>query len=458
MTLALTFLGAAGTVTGSKFLLDHRGGRVLVDCGLYQGERQWRRMNWEPLGEPASTITDVVLTHAHLDHCGYLPALVRQGFTGPVWATAGTSSLADIVLRDSAHLQEEEALFAQRSGYSRHDPPQPLYTLADAERAVAQLRPCSYGQPTTLRSGAELSLTRAGHVLGSASALVTLGDTRVLFSGDLGRPEHPLLLARSAPPVARTVVIESTYGNRAHTPVDGQDHEVLADAIRRTIGRGGSVVIPAFAVDRTELVLLALARLQASGSIPEVPVYVDSPMALAALDVYQRPDLAGELRPEALRDLESLRGVREARSADESKRLNNPGRPCIIVSASGMATGGRVVHHLASLLPHPNNSVVLTGYQASGTRGRTLQEGARQVKIHGQYVRVRAEIVVDPTFSVHADAPELVAWLAEMPEPPQTVYVVHGEPDASTALAEQVRASLDATVVIPRLGERVVVS
>jgi metallo-beta-lactamase family protein len=458
MTLGLTFLGAAGTVTGSKFLLEQGDSRVLVDCGLYQGERQWRRMNWEPLGREPSTITDVVLTHAHLDHCGYLPALVRQGFTGPVWATAGTCELADIVLRDSAHLQEEEALFAQRSGYSRHDPPQPLYTVADAERSVRQLQPCDYGHPTTLRSGAQLNLSRAGHVLGSASALVSLGDAQVLFSGDLGRPQHPLLLPRCSPPVSRTVMIESTYGDRAHPGADAQDHEVLGDAIRRTIGRGGSVVIPAFAVDRTELVLLALARLQTAGSIPEVPIYVDSPMALAALDVYQRPDLAGELRPEGLQDLAGLRGVREARSPDDSKRLNNPGRPCIIVSASGMATGGRVVHHLASLLPHPDNTVVLTGYQAVGTRGRALQEGARQVKIHGQYVRVRAEIVVDSTFSVHADASELVAWLGEMPEPPETVYVVHGEPDASAALAEQVRTSLDTTVVVPRLGERVVVS
>jgi metallo-beta-lactamase family protein len=458
MTLVLTFLGAAGTVTGSKFLLDDGHSRVLVDCGLYQGERQWRRMNWEPWGVDPGTITEVVLTHAHLDHCGYLPALVRHGFMGPVWATAGTAALADIVLRDSARLQEEEAMFAQREGYSRHDPPQPLYTVADAERAVRRLRACDYAQPTTLDSGAELTLSRAGHVLGSASALLTYGDAHVLFSGDLGRPQHPLLRGRSAPPVARTVVIESTYGDRTHPVGEGQDHELLAGAVRRTIGRGGSVVIPAFAVDRTELVLLALARLQAAGSIPEVPVYVDSPMALAALDVYQRPELADELRPEALRDLTELRGVHEARSADESKRLNNPGRPCIIVSASGMATGGRVVHHLASLLPHPNNTVVLTGYQAAGTRGRALQEGARQVKIHGRYVRVRAEIVVDSTFSVHADAPELLSWLGDMPRPPETVYVVHGEPGSSTALAEQLRAGLDASVVLPRLGERVVVS
>jgi metallo-beta-lactamase family protein len=281
---------------------------------------------------------------------------------------------------------------------------------------------------------------------------------RILFSGDLGRTRHPLLLPREAPPPAHTVVIESTYGDRAHPSSADGEHEPLAAAIRRTIGHGGSVVIPAFAVDRTELVLLAIARLRHQGRIPEVPVYVDSPMALAALDVYQRPDLAGEMRPEALLELLGMRGVHESRSADESRRLNNPGRPSVIVSASGMATGGRVVHHLASLLPDRRNCVVLTGYQAVGTRGRALQDGAQEIKIMGRYVRVRADVVVDDTFSVHADAGELVEWLEAMPEPPETVYIVHGEPDASTALADRIRARFDCAVAVPRLAERVTVA
>ncbi|HEU0042108.1 MAG TPA: MBL fold metallo-hydrolase, partial [Jiangellaceae bacterium] len=359
MPVTLTFLGAAGTVTGSRFLIEDGQGRLLVDCGLYQGEREWRRLNWEPFGCRPGSISDVALTHTHLDHCGYLPALVRQGYEGPVWATRGTAALLDIVLRDSAHLQEEEARIAQVGGYSRHDPPQPLYTVADADRALGLLRTCDYGTNTITECGATISLSRAGHVLGSASALVEIGGRRVLFSGDLGRPHHPLLLPRAAPPAAPTVVIESTYGDSVH-PVGCEDHDVLGSAIRRTIGRGGSVVIPAFAVDRTELVLLAIARLRRMGSIPPVPVYVDSPMALAALDVYQRPDLSDEMRPDALRELSTLTDVHESRSAEESMRLNNPGRPCIIVSASGMASGGRVVHHLASLLPHPRNTVVLT--------------------------------------------------------------------------------------------------
>jgi metallo-beta-lactamase family protein len=250
------------------------------------------------------------------------------------------------------------------------------------------------------------------------------------------------------------VVLESTYGNRTHPPRDGT-HSVLADAVRRTIGRGGTVVIPAFAVDRTELVLLALARLRAAGSIPDVPVYVDSPMALRALDVYTQPEAAAELAGAGLDELSVLSDVRTARGAEESKALNNPGRPCIIVSASGMATGGRVVHHLRHLLPHPRNAVVLTGYQAVGTRGRDLLEGAHEVKIMGQYVRVRAEVVADDEFSVHADADELLGWLQEMPEPPRSVYIVHGEPDASAALAARVREAFDCAVVVPRLGERV---
>jgi metallo-beta-lactamase family protein len=450
----LTFLGAAGTVTGSKFLLEDGGERVLVDCGLYQGERRWRRLNWEPLPVRASTLADVVLTHAHLDHCGYLPALVRQGYGGPVWASAGTADLAEIVLQDAARLQEEDAAVARRGGYSKHDPPLPLYTSQDADRALSLLRPVAFGTGTSLQSGARLTLVRAGHVLGSACALVELAGATVLFSGDLGRPSHPLLLPRDRPPAARSVVLESTYGDRAH-PAEHGRHEVLADAVRRTIGRGGSVVIPAFAVDRTELVLLALARLRQEGAIPDVPIYADSPMALKALDLYQHAEHSPEMRTDARAALASLTRFRTARSAEESIRLNTPGTPCVIVSASGMATGGRVVHHLRHLLPNPRNTVILTGYQAVGTRGRQLQEGARELKITGQYVRVRAEVVTDDEFSVHADADELLGWLAELPEPPETVYLVHGEPQASAALAERARELLDCAVVVPRLQERV---
>ncbi|WP_347353921.1 MBL fold metallo-hydrolase [Intrasporangium sp.] len=450
---SLTFLGAAGTVTGSKFLLDRGDRRLLVDCGLYQGEREWRRRNWDALPVDPSTIGDVALTHAHLDHCGYLPALVREGFAGPVHVTPATAALAAIVLRDSAHLQEEDAENARRHGWSKHAQPRPLYTSGDAEHAIALLRPCPPGRVVEL-DGMTLSFRRAGHILGSSCVHVGGDGWSVLFSGDLGRGSHPILRDREPPPAARTVVIESTYGDRSHPAVD-PDHPVLADAIRRTIGRGGSVVIPAFAVDRTEIVLLALADLIARGLVPDVPVWVDSPMALATLAVYHDPAHADEVDPAALDAVASIPQLHAARTAEESIRLNNPGQPCIIVSASGMATGGRVIHHLAHLLPQARNTVLLTGYQAVGTRGRDLAEGAREVKMAGRYVRVRAEVVQLEDFSVHADADELVGWLAELPEPPETVHVVHGEAAASRALADRIRGELDCAVSVPRYLERV---
>jgi len=455
MVSAMTFLGAAGTVTGSKFLLEHDQRRTLVDCGLYQGERAWRRLNWQALPVNPASVSDVVLTHAHLDHCGHLPALVREGFTGPTWCTQGTAALAAIVLRDSAYLQEEDAEHARLWGFSRHDPPRPLYDAADAERAIASFKPTGFHQRRDLLSDAQVSFSRAGHILGSASALVTIGTSTVLFSGDLGRTRHPLLLAREAPPAARTIVIESTYGDRAHPAEDTPNHRVLAEAIRRTVKRGGSVLIPAFAVDRTELVLHALSQLTAAGEIPALPVYVDSPMALAALDVYRSPPARQDLRRDLPARLVDLPNLHAAHSAQESMQLNEPRTPSIIISASGMATGGRVVHHLLHLLPDSRHTVILTGYQAVGTRGRQLAEGATELKMFGRYVPVRAEVVVDHGFSVHADAGELLAWLQELPAAPETIYVVHGEPQSARSLAAKVRAETGWLAVVPELGERV---
>jgi metallo-beta-lactamase family protein len=453
---ALRFLGAAGTVTGSMFVVTGSGGAVMVDCGLFQGERRWRRLNWSQSRVSPGDVDDVVLTHSHLDHCGYLPALVRRGWAGPVWATEGTRALAEIVLLDSAHLQEEDALHAQREGYSKHSQPQPLYRGPDVQRTMALCRPTAYGSPTRLAGGALLTLHRAGHVLGSASAHLEVDGHTVLFSGDLGRPHHPLLRAREAAPAADTVVVESTYGDRSHP--DAADHEVLADAVRRTVHRGGSVLVPAFAVDRTELVLLALAGLMSSGRVPPVPVFVDSPMALATLATYGRADLADELLPGAFDEISSIPRLHTARTPEESARLNRPAEPSIVISASGMASGGRVVHHLRAMLPDRDNTVVLTGYQTLGTRGRSLQDGAREVKMMGQYVPVRAEVVTDGGFSVHADADELVSWLTGMPAPPRMVYVVHGDADASGALADRLRKTLDCAVVVPDMGERVLLS
>lgn len=450
----LSFLGGAGSVTGSRFLLDLPGRRVLIDCGLYQGPRELRRLNWEPFPVPPATIDDVVLTHCHLDHTGYLPALVRDGFPGPVHVTPATADLTAIVLRDSAHLAERDAEYARQGGFSRHDPPLPLYTSADVEATLPRLRHRRFGEPTPLGT-ARVTLSRAGHVLGSASVLVETDGASVLFSGDLGRTAHPVIRPRQAPPAARTVVVESTYGDRSHPEPSDPPHEVLADAIRRTVARGGSVLVPAFAVDRTALVLQALAEMTAEGRVPRVPVHVDSPMALAVLEVYGRDDLRDELLAGAHPERVDLPLLRTARTKEESMALNHPAVPSVIISASGMASGGRVVHHLRHLLPDHRNTVVLTGYQAVGTRGRALLDGATELKMHGRYVPVRAEVVVDDGFSVHADAGEILAWLTALPEPPETVYLVHGEPDSSAALARRITAELGWQAVVPRRGEKV---
>lgn len=453
---ALEFLGASGTVTGSRFLLEDRGVRLLVDAGLYQGLAELRRRNWEPFPVDPGSISAVVLTHAHLDHTGYLPRLVKEGFRGRVTCTKETAELTAIVLRDSAHLQQEDAAYANANGFSRHRPALPLYDEDDVEVALRLLEPVALDHPVLLPGGAEATLRPAGHILGSATATLELDGHRVLFSGDLGRGKHPLLEPPADPPPGLdTIVIESTYGDRSHPP---PDPEVLADAVCRTVARGGSVLIPAFAVDRTELVLLELHRLMTVGRIPQLEVYVDSPMALAALAVYRRAiaDRSPQVRTDVGRALETLaRTVHAVHSVEESRRLNQPERPCIVVSASGMASGGRVVHHLAQQLPDRRNCIVLTGFQAEGTRGRALLDGARAVKMHGRYVPVHAEVVHVPDFSVHSDADETLAWLGRAPEAPGTVYVVHGEPRASERLAHRIRSELGWSAVVPRHGERV---
>ncbi|WP_344047952.1 MBL fold metallo-hydrolase [Nocardioides panacihumi] len=453
----LTFLGAAGTVTGSRFLVDDGDeGLTLVDAGLYQGGRELRRRNWDPFPVAPGRLSSVVVTHAHLDHTGYLPCLVRDGFEGPVVCTPDTATLAAIVLRDSAHLQEEDARYAQEGGWSRHKPPLPLYTSADAEETIRHLAPTAFGVRTSVGPQAQATLEPAGHILGSAVAVVEIGDRRVVFSGDLGRPGHPLLAPPAPPPAASTLVLESTYGDRRHPPPEPGR---LADAVKRTIGRGGSVLIPAFAVDRTELVLLELLRLEKGGEIPRVPIFIDSPMALATLDVYRRAlhESSPQLRDEHAGPLDELDrlDVHLVRDPGASERLNRPSQPCIVISASGMATGGRVVHHLAHQLPNPRDCVVLTGYQAPGTRGRDLIEGVRHLKMYGRYVPVRAEVVDIPDFSVHADADELVAWVGSAETLPRTVYVVHGEQSSSEALAARLEDELGVCAVVPHLFERV---
>ena len=456
-TLTLTFLGGAQTVTGSKYLMTHLGHRrILVDAGMFQGTKKLREMNWQPFPTNPASIDMIVLTHAHMDHVGYIPALVAQGFKGRILATPGTIRLAEIVLRDAAYLQEVEAREAKAGGYSRHANPQPLYTIADVEKALPLFRPVEVHRDIDLGDDLKMRMWRAGHILGSTSIRfwdAQTGDD-IIFSGDLGRATHPVLVDREVPEGAGTVLIESTYGDRDH-PDPEVAHQEFTELINRTLDRGGNVLIPAFAVDRTEVVLLTLQQLMEAGRIPaDIPIWVNSPMGLAALEVYRDPAMAEEIDPEFRgRDFINLPTLREARSKEASLALNEPGRPSIIISSSGMATGGRVVHHLAHMLDDERNAVVFTGFQSIGTRGRALVDGATELKMYGKYVPVRAEILQDKEFSVHADASELISWLGELSPRPGIVYCVHGEPDSARALKARIRSELGITAVVPNFGE-----
>ncbi|BFV60646.1 MBL fold metallo-hydrolase [Kitasatospora sp. CMC57] len=457
----LTFLGGVGTVTGSKFLIETDRNRVMIDCGLYQGLAELRRRNRRPLPLDPADIDAVVLTHAHLDHCGYLPRLVKDGFRGPVLTTRDTARLAELILRDSAHLQQEDADHANRNGWSKHRPAVPLYDEQDAERALAMLDPVPLDTDIEITGDLVLRLHHGGHILGSTWAHLTLADGHTLAaSGDLGRPVHPLLRPPEPFTGADVLLMESTYGNRRHEETSAR--EWFATAIERTLARRGTVVIPSFAVDRTEVVLHQLAELRTTGRLPaHTPVYVDSPMALAALEIYREAFKirSPQLRPEALAAGESALSPEPftlIRSLQESLALAESDTPSVLVSASGMATGGRVVHHLSRLLPDPRNTVVVVGYAAAGTRARDLVDGARVLKMYGGYVPVRAEVVNVPAFSAHADADEIIDWLRHAP-PPSATYLVHGEPDGSHALRDRIDRELGWTAVVPRSGERVLI-
>jgi metallo-beta-lactamase family protein len=460
----LRFLGGAGTVSGSRFLLEAAGTRVLVDCGLFQGLKDLRLRNWERFPVAPETIDAVVLTHAHLDHCGYLPALFKLGFRGRVLCTAGTHELCKVILADSAFIQERDAEYANKHGYSKHEPALPLYGREHAAGVLELFETAPYHQPRAIASGIEIEFHFAGHILGSSIVSVEFDDatsggknTRLVFSGDLGRPDHPLLRPPDPPPAADALVIESTYGNRTHE--DEAVIERFVAAISRTIGNGGTVLIPAFAVDRTEVLLRLLEQLVRAGRIPETPIYVDSPMALAALKSYHLAIQEGweEIRPE-LRGKEqpfSAGQLVEVRDVEKSKQLTQSSDPAIVISASGMATGGRVLHHLAARLPDSRNCVILTGYQAAGTRGRHLLEGARTLKLLGRYIPVRAKIENLTALSVHADRDELLAWAGSAVRKPGISFVVHGEPDASEALREALETQLDIPAVVPKQQERI---
>ncbi|HYL60305.1 MAG TPA: MBL fold metallo-hydrolase [Candidatus Acidoferrales bacterium] len=454
----LSFFGAAGTVTGSRFMLTTPESKTLVDCGLFQGLKELRLRNWDRFPIEPSTIDTVLLSHAHLDHSGYIPGICRDGFRGRIVATESTRALCGILLPDSGHLQEEESDYANRKGYSRHSPAEPLYTEDDARRALEQFTPVEYDSPFAASPGIRATFRYAGHILGASSVLVELTakrSRRVLFSGDLGRPHHPILRPPAPLPEADLIVVESTYGDRRHD--DAKSLENFENAITRTAARGGVIVIPSFAVDRTEVILFHLHKLISARRIPDLPIFVDSPMALAALKLYKDRIAArsDEMLPGIGLDAFEAPHLSEVRTVQESMTLNSMAGPMLIISASGMATGGRVLHHLANRLPDERNAVILVGFQADGTRGRALLEGATTIKMLGRYVAVRAEVVNVPAFSVHADQSEILGWLRTARRAPETCFVVHGEPAAAGALCDAIRKQLGWNAVAPRHLERV---
>jgi metallo-beta-lactamase family protein len=453
----LTFLGAARTVTGSKYLVEHDGRRVLLDCGLFQGLKELRTRNWEPFPIPPASLDAVVLTHAHLDHVGYLPRLIAQGYTGRVFCTAGTMELAGLVLPDSGRIQEEDARQANRHHYSKHEPALPLYDETDAQRALTHLQPVGYDRELEIVPGVSVEFRQAGHLLGSAAVVMRLKDgPRILFGGDLGRYERPVLPDPAPAIEADAMLVESTYGDRDH-PADDRG-EAIAQIVRDTAARAGKLIVPAFAIGRVEELLYWIRRLEQEHRIPVLPVYVDSPMAGEALRFYgQRSlELDPDMRPERKNvSMFATSRFRAVTSPQESKQLTASSKTAIVISASGMATGGRVLHHLAAALPHERNTVLFVGFQAAGTRGRALVEGAQDVKIHGSFVPVRARVARIDSMSAHADRNEILRWLGTTPAPPKRLFLVHGEPGPMDALKATIKQRLGWNVHTPGHQERV---
>jgi len=454
----LAFLGAAGTVTGSRYPVTSQekgrdDERALVDCGMYQGLKELRQRNWEPLPFDASDLPFVVLTHAHIDHSGMLPRLARQGFKGAVVSTPATHELAKLLLVDAARLQEEDAAFLNRKGLTKHRPALPLFDAGDAEAILQRFTVRPYGEWTELPDRIAFRFHNAGHLLGSAMVEMRVrengGATTVLFSGDLGRFGMPLNPDPASPPEADYMVLESTYGDRAHCGDSLYDQ--LERIVKETLARRGILVVPSFAVGRAQQIIYVLNVLMEKQRLPLLPIHLDSPMAVEATRIYARHPKEQESRGEL-----TARNVICHRTVEESKALNGLEGPGIIISSSGMLAGGRILHHLKRLLPDERHTVALAGYQAAGTRGRALQEGAGTIRIHGEEVPVRARLADLCGFSGHADAGEILRWLARKERPPRTIFLTHGEPEAATALAERIRKDKGWTVRVPRLGEQAV--
>ena len=471
----IQFLGAAGTVTGSKHLINlsgdtsgRSGFQVLIDCGLFQGKKEWRERNWQPSPIPPREIDAVILTHAHLDHCGWIPRLVKEGFRGPIYATAPTIDLCGVLLPDSGHLQEEDAAFHNKHGSSRHSPALPLYTMQEAEESLKYFRPVEFGKAVELRPGFSFQFQRAAHILGSSLVEITLrknGSQRaLLFTGDVGRVRNnqiaPGKVVHSGPAEGQNadfMVMESTYGNRNHPTNDARPE--LARLIKETIARGGSVIIPAFAVERTQKLIFLLKDMMDDGEIPHLPVHVDSPMAIRAVDIFLK--YADEFSDEARQLIAKYgspltwNGFFFDTKVEDSKKINQSRFPMIIISSSGMVSGGRILHHLAQRLPDPRNLVLFVGFQAPGTRGATILSGAKSVKIFAEEIPIRAQVAALEQFSDHADTTELLTWLRTFKKNPAVTYLVHGEPEASSRLQATMKSELGWKVEVAQWMQKV---
>lgn len=440
------FFGGTGTVTGSKYLVRSGGHQVLVDCGLFQGYKPLRLRNWAQPGFAPRDLDAVMLTHAHLDHSGYVPLLVKNGFDGPIHCTHATFELCRILLPDSGRIQEEDAERANRHGYSRHDPARPLYTEADALRALQRFEPRPFHAPFSPAPPLTAELIPAGHILGSAMIALRDARTSILFSGDLGRPADSIMRAPEAPPDADHLVIESTYGDRLHPTTDAT--EELGSLIVDTVRRGGVVVIPTFAVGRTQSLLWSLLQLKARKVIPEdLPIFLNSPLAVDATSIYRRHHAEHRLSDDESTSMGRV--ARYVNTVEESKALNRRKGPMVILACSGMATGGRVVHHLKAFAPDPENLILFAGFQAGGTRGAAMLGGADSIKIHGEFVAVRARVKALPNLSAHADYAEVLGWMRGFAKPPRRTFITHGEPAASDALRVHIQERLGWVCQIP---------
>ena len=449
MSTTITFLGGADTVTGSKYLLEHNHQRLLVDCGLFQGYKQLRLRNWNPLPVAPHQIQAVILTHAHLDHSGYIPLLVKEGFERRIHATPGTQDLCKVLLPDSGHIQEEDAAFANRHGFSKHAPALPLYTRQDALNSLKFFHAERVGHWFEPIAGWKARFQSAGHILGAASLLLEVGGRRILFSGDLGRSDDPLMNPPEPPPQADTVLIESTYGNRQHP--QGKLYAEVGPLLKKLAKRGGIAVVPVFAVGRAQAMLHTIAQLKAAGELPHsLPIFLDSPMAIHTTALFDKH--MGEHRLNAAEVHAMDRVATMLETPDQSKSLALRHGPMVILAASGMATGGRVLHHLAQYAGDHRNMIILTGFQAPGTRGARLAAGEPSIRIHGQDVAVRAEVAQIESASAHADGNQLLSWLHQMPSPPDQVYVVHGEREASDGLRERIEHEIKWRAVVPEHG------